>query len=139
MKAGFVTRITDELIDALISGLEPHPERSTMAYFQASGGAVGRVPADATAFPHRYSKHDMFVAIAWPSGAMPDEHIAYNRQYWAELEQFTRGFYVNDLHEESQDTINKNYQGNYERLVQVKNKYDPTNLFRLNANVMPTV
>jgi FAD/FMN-containing dehydrogenase len=81
----------------------------------------------------------LFAAISLPSGAAPDQHIAYNRQYWAELEQFTKGFYVNDYNEESQETVNKNYQGNYERLVQVKNKYDPTNLFRLNANVMPTV
>ncbi len=139
MKAGFVTRISDELIDALIVGIEPHPERSIMAYFQCGGGAIGRVPTDATAFPHRYSRHDMFVALSWPSGASPDEHIAYNKRYWNSLEQFTKGFYVNDLHEESQETINKNYQGNYDRLVAVKNKYDPTNLFRLNANVVPTV
>ena len=139
MKAGFVTRISDELIDALIAGIEPHPERSMTAYFQSGGGAIGRVPSDATAFPHRYSRHDMFATTSWPAGATPDEHIAYNRRYWTTLEQFTKGFYVNNLHEESQETINKNYQGNYERLIVVKNKYDPTNLFRLNANIVPTV
>jgi len=139
MKAGFVTRISDELIDALIAGIEPHPERSIMAYFQSGGGAIGRVPSDATAFPHRYSRHDMFATVSWPSGATPDEHIAYNRRYWTALEQFTKGFYVNDYYEASQETVNKNYQGNYERLVAVKNKYDPGNLFRLNANVVPTV
>jgi hypothetical protein len=139
MKSGFVTGITEDLIDALIGGLEPHPDRSAQAYFQCGGGAVGRVPVDATAFPHRYSKHDMFAAVSWATGTSPDEHVAYIRQYWTGLEQFTRGFYVNDYYEESQETVNKNYQGNYERLVKVKNKYDPTNLFRLNANVVPTV
>jgi hypothetical protein len=139
IKAGFVTRITDDLIDALIGGIEPHPERSIMSYFQAGGGAIGRVPADATAFPHRYSRHDLFATVSWPSGASPDEHIAYNREYWKSLEQYTKGFYVNDYYEASQETVNKNYQGNYDRLVAVKNKHDPTNLFRLNANVVPTV
>jgi len=139
IKAGFVTRISDGLIDALIGGMEPHPERSTTVYFQCGGGAIGRVPADATAFPHRYSRHDLFATVSWPAGASPDEHIAYNRQYWTALEQFTKGFYVNDYYEASQETVNKNYQGNYDRLVAVKNKYDPTNLFRLNANVVPTL
>ena len=97
------------------------------------------MPADATAFPHRYSRHDLFASVSWPSGASPDVHIAYNREYWKSLEQFTKGFYVNDYYEASQETVNKNYQGNYDRLVAVKNKYDPSNLFRLNANVVPTV
>jgi len=139
MKSGFVTRISDELIDALLGGFEPHPARGTQAYFQCSGGAVGRVPTDATAFAHRYSRHDMFTAVSWPAKESSDEHVAYLRQYWTTLEQFTKGFYVNDYYEESQETLNKNYQGNYERLVAVKNKYDPSNLFRLNANVVPTV
>jgi hypothetical protein len=138
MKAGFVTRITDDLIDAILSGFEPHPGRGTQVYFQSGGGAVGRVPADATAFPHRYSRHDMFAVVSWPSDAPSDEHVAFIRRYWTGLEPHTRGFYVNDYYEASQETLNKNYQGNYERLVQVKNKYDPTNLFRLNANVVPT-
>ena len=49
------------------------------------------------------------------------------------------GWYTNDVADESAKAVNQNYQGNYERLVTVKNRYDPTNLFRLNANVKPTV
>jgi hypothetical protein len=139
MKAGFVTRITDELIDDLITGMEPHPERGMQCYFQSGGGAVGRVPVDATAFPHRYSRHDMFAYTSWPANESGASHIEYIREYWKTLEKHTKGFYVNDYYEASQETLNKNYQGNYERLVAVKNKYDPTNLFRLNANVVPTV
>jgi FAD/FMN-containing dehydrogenase len=139
MKAGFITGISDDVIDSLLGGFEPHPARATQAFLFCCGGAIGRVPADATAFAHRYAKHDLFAGASWPSGASPDEHFAYIRQYWTALEQFTKGFYVNDYYEASQETVNKNYQGNYERLVAVKNKYDPTNLFRLNANVVPTV
>ena len=139
MKAGFIAGISDDIIDSLLGGFEPHPARATQAFLFCCGGAIGRVPADATAFAHRYAKHDMFAAASWLSDALPDEHIAYVRQYWTALEQFTKGFYVNDYYEASQETINKNYQGNYDRLVAVKNKYDPSNLFRLNANVVPTV
>ena len=68
----------------------------------------------------------------------PAEHIEATRRYWTTLEPFTRGFYVNDMaREATASDINANYRGNYERLVALKKKYDPTNLFRLNANVTP--
>ena len=81
----------------------------------------------------------MFATVTWPAESPPDAHIAFLRNYWKSLEPFTKGFYVNDYYEASQEAVNKNYQGNYDRLVAVKNKYDPSNLFRLNANVVPTV
>jgi FAD/FMN-containing dehydrogenase len=61
------------------------------------------------------------------------------KDYWATLEPHTHGFYTNDVSTDSAEQVHANYQGNYPRLVQLKNKYDPTNLFRLNANVQPTV
>ncbi|HSR88527.1 MAG TPA: BBE domain-containing protein, partial [Pontiella sp.] len=60
-------------------------------------------------------------------------------EQWQVLEPYTNGFYVNDLANETQAQVDANYGANLERLVQVKNSYDPTNLFRLNANVRPTV
>ena len=76
----------------------------------------------------------------WAVGDDPAEHIAWIRQFWTQLEPFTQGFYSNDGDEEAYapDSIVASYRENHARLVEVKNRYDPTNLFRLNANVQPT-
>ena len=74
----------------------------------------------------------------WNPGADPAPHFAYIRQYWAELEPHTRGFYTNEVADEAQTIVNANYQGNFDRLLKVKDQYDPTNLFRLNANIRRT-
>jgi FAD/FMN-containing dehydrogenase len=78
------------------------------------------------------------MAIAgWNMGAGdPAPHMQATREYWSKLEPFTRGFYVNDLAREvTTKDISSNYRGNLPRLKTVKKLYDPTNLFRLNANV----
>ena len=139
LKSGFTGKFTSKLVDDLVDTFEAHPGRRTRVVFQQSGGAIGRVAADATAFPHRESKHNMLSFVTWPIGTDPSQHIAYIRQQWKSLEPHTRGFYANDIFDESQQEVNANYRGNYVRLVNLKNQYDPTNLFRLNANVRPTV
>jgi len=139
LKSGFVENPPAEVADAIVDGFEPHPGRTTMLFFQVAGGAISRVPADATAFPHRFATHTMFTTSDWPAGTDGSEHMAYTRAYWKTLEPYTRGFYTNESADESQQVLNRNYMGNFERLVAVKNRYDPTNLFRLNANVRPKV
>jgi FAD/FMN-containing dehydrogenase len=74
----------------------------------------------------------------WAIGVDPAPHVQWLREYYATVAPFTHGFYTNDVMDESQRVVNRNYANNYERLVELKNKYDPTNLFRLNANVVPT-
>jgi FAD/FMN-containing dehydrogenase len=61
--------------------------------------------------------------------------IDYVRQWWNGVEPDTRGFYTNEVSDESQVVLNRNYEGNFERLLGIKEEYDPTNLFRLNANI----
>jgi FAD/FMN-containing dehydrogenase len=135
MKSGFTSEISDGLINAIADYFEPHPDRLSWLFFQQSGGAIGRVDADATAFAHRYSSHMVAPVATWNPGADPAPHFAYVRQYWAELKPHTRGFYTNEVADETQTVVNANYQGNFDRLLKVKHEYDPTNLFRLNANI----
>jgi FAD/FMN-containing dehydrogenase len=138
-KTGFVKKISPQLIDAIITGLEERPERSTMLGFQQAGGAIARVPPTATAFPHRDIHATAVLNAVWPSTADATAHVTWLRQFWASIVPHTYGFYTNDAIEESQRQLDENYLGNYPRLVKVKDRYDPTNLFRLNANVRPTV
>ncbi|MCZ6715970.1 MAG: FAD-dependent oxidoreductase, partial [Gammaproteobacteria bacterium] len=96
-KSGFTSGIPDGLINAIADHFEPHPDRLTWLYFQQSGGAIGRVDADATAFAHRYSSHSVAPVASWNPGADPAPHFAYVRSYWKELEPHTRGFYTNEV------------------------------------------
>ncbi len=139
MKSGFASEITPAMIDAIVDGFEEHPDRGMYVIWQHAGGAINRVATDATAFAHRYVKHDTLFLMDWAIGVDPAPHIQWLREYFATVKPFTHGFYMNDIMDESQRTVNRNYQGNYDRLVKLKNKYDPSNLFQLNANVVPTV
>jgi len=139
LKSAFVPRFPEAMIAAMVEGLEPHPNRTTIGYVQQSGGQIGRVANDATAFAHRDSIGNLLGIVSWPYGSDPEPHIQYIKAYWSRIEPFAQGFYVNDLTpDDTPEKINSNYRRNYPRLVQIKNKYDPTNLFRLNANVEPT-
>jgi hypothetical protein len=139
MKSGFVNAIPDALIDVIADNFEGFVERKTVLLFQHAGGAVARVPGDATAFAQRKALANLLFFTEWPLAEKPAEHVAYMRRQWAHFEPFTDGWYANEVADESASTINANYQGNYPRLLQVKKRYDPTNLFRLNANVDPAV
>ncbi len=140
LKSGFVAAIPAELISAIVEGLAGDPSRSTAIFFQHGGGAISRVPSSATAFAQRDIQANMLCAVDWKHGTEPSAHIQWIKQYWSGLERFTHGFYVNDLDREaSASSIGENFRQNHQRLVTVKNKYDPTNLFRLNTNVKPTV
>jgi FAD/FMN-containing dehydrogenase len=139
LKGGFISQMPGELVTALVDGIEGHPGRMTALFFQHCGGAAARVPDEATAFAQRYALANMMTVAGWRYGIDdPTEHIEATRRYWKKLEPFTRGFYVNDMaREATASDINANYRGNYQRLVALKRQVDPTNLFRLNANVQP--
>ena len=139
LKAGFIPSLGPELRAAMVEGFRPDPRRMTAVFYQQGGGAIARVAGDATAFPARDAFANLLTNAGWPMGEDAAPHIAAVRQYWSTLEPFTHGFYINDLEpDHTAAAIQANYRQNLQRLVAVKNRYDPTNLFRLNANVKPT-
>ena len=139
LKGGFISKIPEQLVASIADGIPADANRTTVLFFQHCGGAASRKPENATAFAQRDAVANMMAVAAWRQGTVdPAEHMQATRKYWATLEPFTRGFYVNDLaREATAKDINSNYRGNYARLVSIKRQYDPTNLFRLNANIQP--
>jgi FAD/FMN-containing dehydrogenase len=137
LKGGFISEITPPLIDTLIGGMEPHPDRATQIIFQQAGGAIKRIPSDATAFAHRYAEHNMIATMAWKPDAASQAHVRAIKDYWGALMPYTHGFYVNEADDDNAALSDKNYQGNYPRLLAIKRRYDPDNNFRLNANIRP--
>jgi hypothetical protein len=138
LKGGFVRDFTPALVDAIVDGFRGDPTRATAIFAQTGGGAIARVAPDATAFSQRDARANLLSYVGWPFGEEAGHHIEWLRGYWSGLERFTYGFYVNDLQpDHSAATIQANYRANHARLVAVKNTYDPTNLFRLNANIRP--
>jgi FAD binding domain/Berberine and berberine like len=136
-KSGFSAGLTPAFIDAILTGFEARPERGTIFAFQQGGGAINRIAADATAFPHRDITLTPLLVVDWAIERDASADVAWLKQYWASIEPHIQGFYTNDLIDETQKQVDENYLGNYPRLVALKNRYDPTNLFRLNANVIP--
>ncbi|MDH5198607.1 MAG: FAD-binding oxidoreductase, partial [Gemmatimonadota bacterium] len=140
LKSAFLPAMPAALISAIVDGLEGDPNRTSIVAYQQSGGAIARVPNAATAFAHRDAIGNLLGIVDWAHGDDPSAHFGWMRKYWATLEPFAQGFYANDAAADlNAAAINANYRGNYQRLVKVKNTYDPANLFRLNANVEPTV
>jgi hypothetical protein len=107
------------------------------------GGAMGRVGAGETAFGDRSAPILLGIEANWEAEPQEDEaNIAWVRNCVADMRRFSSGgMYLNfpGFPEEGQEMMRDAYGENYERLVAVKNEYDPTNLFRVNQNVRPTV
>ena len=137
LKSGFLGEIRADLVSAIVSGFKAHPGRFTQAVLVPHAGAIGRTPNEATAFAHRGALASLLVVVGWPAGSEPTEHVNWIKQYWATLEPFTDGFYINDLNGETAARLNATFGKNYDRLVALKKTYDPRNLFRLNPNVKP--
>ena len=100
------------------------------------GGAIARVDPRATAFAHRDAGYAVLFNLHWTDPAQSDRIVAWARATWKRIEPSMRGVYVNFTStEDAELRLRETYGVNYERLVELKKKYDPTNLFRLNVNL----
>ena len=135
LKSGFINELTPEAIDVIV---EFANRGAVNSWFQHMGGATSRIASDATAFTHRNAAFNFGVMYIGEDPAQNEVKIAAVREYYKEMAPHMAGFYTN-LNEESDKKTWGNYGENYPRLVELKNKYDPANLFRLNANIKPGV
>ena len=138
-KTGFLHGTPAQLIDDVVRRFEASPTSlDSEVIWSQMGGAVARVAPTATAFWNRPASHDVLVSGDWTQGPQDKANIAAIRAIWDAVEPFTQGFYVNTEPGATEQRVRATYGGNYERLVQLKTKYDPGNLFRMNANIKPT-
>jgi hypothetical protein len=136
-KSGLVRSLDRAAIDTLLDVFGTPRPHALVVQLQGLGGAANRVKHGDTAFPHRDALCDMAFVTEWDDPSQSEVNMASMRDIWARLEPFTAGFYVNSRFENSERAFRENYGDNYARLVQLKNRYDPMNLFRLNANIAP--
>ena len=136
-KSGFLLEIDERTIDAMLETMRAAPPGLVRMTFQQSGGAIGRRPVDASAFPNRDGRYWVAIASSFQNPAEDEARVAAVRAAWMPIEPITRGFYVNSMTEDQYVKVDANYGPNYARLAQLKRKYDPGNQFRLNANVVP--
>jgi FAD/FMN-containing dehydrogenase len=137
-KANFVTELTDEAIDAHVEHGPQVPVLQSTVHIYPVNGACHRVAPDATAFAYREANFATVIAGMWPDPAQNEDNIKWVRDYYdATAPLSEEGGYINFMSGDDQDRIRSNYKGNYERLVEVKRKYDPGNMFRVNQNIKP--
>ncbi len=141
-KSSFLKELGDDALEVLVDRAATLPSPMSMVGFFHVHGAATRVDPDATAFGLRDDQWDYDVISQWDDPAESARHIQWTREFWTAVEPFATGaVYVNHLDAEEGARIRAAYSNSssYGRLVALKNKYDPTNLFRLNQNIRPTV
>ncbi|MDP8978885.1 MAG: FAD-binding oxidoreductase [Actinomycetota bacterium] len=139
-KASFLPELSDEAIAAHLEHGPKVPVVQSTVHMYLIDGAVQDVAQDETAFAYRDAVIAQVIAGMWPDPGDNADNIRWVRDYYAALEPHsTEGGYVNFMAEDDQDRIRTNYGANYDRLVEVKKRYDPDNLFHLNQNIKPGV
>ena len=135
VKGGFVAEFSPALADTLMSdlGIAALGDVGLMH----CGGAIADLAPTATALAHRSELFQMGIEVGWNDSADNERNRAKVHAAWDRLSHFTNGFYVN-LNVADQKAVDDNFGVNRTRLAQLKKQYDPNNLFRLNANILPT-
>lgn len=130
--------VSDGLIDTLLEHARRLPDPQAEILVAMLGGAVGRVAPDATAYAHRDAQFVLNVHGRWADRAKDDECTAWTRGLYEAVSPFaTGGAYVNFLTQEEGGRVAAAYGGNYQRLRQLKRRFDPRNVFRTNQNIEP--
>jgi FAD/FMN-containing dehydrogenase len=138
VRSGFLQTVSSKFVDELIHAFEQQLPWLNDIGFAPIGGQVARVKPDATAYWNRGAEYELLMGASWVDHAQDEHNIAVMRDLWKVFEPMTRGYYVNTEPSAAEARLKATYGDNYTRLVQIKNQYDPRNLFRLNANIRPS-
>jgi hypothetical protein len=140
---GGYTGIDPAMVDPAVDRFLADPLPGVSVSFFALGGATGRIANETTAFAHRDALFSVSVSSNWPDPrglgqGQGEQVMSWCRETWKILRPFgDGGYYANLTSDTSEKAVRENYRGNYDRLVALKTKYDPTNFFRQNANIRP--
>jgi FAD/FMN-containing dehydrogenase len=140
-KSIYLDVLDDAAIDRIVARAADRPDPWTLLSTRLMGGASARVPAEATALGGRDAPFMFSIDSGWTDPTDTDRAIAWTRDFWEEMRQGGRGSVYLNFVSEGEDTeamMRASYgDANYDRLVEIKTKYDPANLFRLNQNIRP--
>jgi FAD/FMN-containing dehydrogenase len=135
-KSSYLNHLSDGAIDVMVRFIGEMPSPISGVGLQQMHGAATRVAPAATTFPHRNEHYDFLILSQWADPADSAKNIEWTRAFFDAMQPFfERGVYVNNLGEEGEDRVQAAYGANYYRLLALKNKYDPTNLFNFDQNI----
>ena len=138
-KADMYPQLPDAALEALIASASEPFSPFTTILVQPLGGAIHRVADDATAIGWRSAKWAVHILGMWHDAAKDDKQISWVRNVVDAVKPWAQtGAYLNYLMDEGERAVQDSFGGHYGRMVALKNKYDPTNFFRMNQNIKPT-
>jgi FAD/FMN-containing dehydrogenase len=138
-KSSFIREISDAAIETMISYFSQVSSPFSLVALEQLGGAIKRVDKDQSAFGDRAADYSLIITSAWTETSENEKNINWTRGLFNAMRPFSRdSVYVNYLDAGEEDRVKNAYGADhYERLVALKNKYDPTNFFRMNQNIKP--
>jgi FAD/FMN-containing dehydrogenase len=141
-KSSFLDSLPDDALAAVIEQAKGRASQRSKIFLEFLGGAFSRVPRDAAVFDHRKSPYNLLVIGSWEEAAEDEVNRTWARETWQSMEPYaSEGVYVNYLGTEADEGSNRLEEaygpGKFDKLVALKQKFDPTNLFRMNQNIRP--
>jgi FAD/FMN-containing dehydrogenase len=134
----FIDSLDSRAAESIVEYLQASSAQMAVAQIRVLGEAMARVPSEATAFAHRKRRIMLALGAVYEQREEEAVHRAWVEAFAAALRQGDAGVYVNFLGEEGEERVREAYPGKtWERLAEIKTRYDPTNLFRLNQNIRP--
>ncbi len=131
-------KLEDKALETVVDFAGKLPSGQCEIFFAALGGAINRVPADATAYSHRSANYVLNVHTRWDDASEDDKCVSWARDFFKATEPFAMGgVYINFMADDEDSRVSAGFGDNYDKLAKVKAKYDPHNLFRVNQNIVP--